>query len=140
VLPEPGGVRCSELTATLGSPRLEVQNRPLEGGESALKVLSTAADSLAMERAGKWISFRTQDRQDTIFQGQPALLVDYMFVEDDPNALDPHLPVVMQGKDLLAWQGGRLWIWIVQAEVPRFPQAERLFQMLIDSAKPLGGA
>jgi hypothetical protein len=133
------GVRSVELAGSFGATRFEVRNQPLQGVISIPQALLAASDALTLERARTFTAYHTLEVDETLLLGEIGLLVSYVFVEEDPNALSQQLPVVMRGEDRLSLLNGHLLIFTVQAEQSRFTAAQGRFQSLCDSAWLEGG-
>jgi len=133
------GVRSVELAGSFGATRFEVRNQPLQGVISIPQALLAASDALTLERARTFTAYHTLEVDETLLLGEIGLLVSYVFVEEDPNALSQQLPVVMRGEDRLSLLNGHLLIFTVQAEQSRFAAAQGRFQSLCDSAWLEGG-
>lgn len=117
-------------------PVIQIATIPIVAARPATQTLALEADALALSRAQELVAYRILEMDDTAtLHGQPALRVSYVFVLDEPDAFEQHLPLVMLGKDLLTCQGDQVIVFSLQAAQAEFEQAQRHFHKLVDSAR-----
>jgi hypothetical protein len=129
------GVTRFRDTRAGGAPStLEVRSIGAAGATSITQTLALESDALSLSRAQDLTAYRILDADGTAtFRGGLALRVSYVYVLDEPDAFEQHLPVVMLGEDVLTYQDERVVIFSVQAAQDEFNRAHQRFQALLDS-------
>jgi hypothetical protein len=131
-----GVLRFRDMRAGGAPSMLEVRSISMAGASSITQTLALEADALALSRAQDLTAYRILETDDAAaFRGQPALRVSYVFVLDEPDAFQQHLPAVMLGEDVLTYQQERVVVFSVQATKDEFDQMQHRFRALLESAR-----
>lgn len=99
----------------------------------AAAAVAAEADGLALNRGRNLTAYSALSSDGSAFRGQPARRTAYAYVEDNANAFLQRLPVVMLGEDLVTYQGGRVYVFSLQAPQDSFAEAQRRFVALLNS-------
>ncbi len=131
-----GAMRFRDMRAGAAPPVFQVQSVRMAGASSVTQTLALEADALALSRAQDMTAYRILETDDAAtFRGQPALRVSYVYVLDEPDAFQQHLPTVMLGEDLLTYQQENVVVFSMQAAQDEFDQARSRFRALLESAQ-----
>lgn len=78
---------------------------------------SEVASLVAFEHAQNLIAFRMLDQQEVKdINGRDAYMINYVFVESDPNVTHASIPSVVRGKDLVYLNGDRAIVVSFQSD------------------------
>ena len=133
--PEPDTLRFRDTRAGGVAPALEVRACAAAEGQPISQTLILQADALALSRAQELLAYRILESDATgVYRGAPLLRVSYVYVREEGDPFQQHLPTVMLGEDLLVYQQGRVFVFSLQAAEDGFASLRGHLRSLLDTA------
>jgi hypothetical protein len=94
-------------------------------GEGATS--SNIVDQIILDRSARLTAYRTGAIEEILLDDQPAIQMEYAFVETEPNPFLNTVPVVVQGRDVVIVRGQQALVVTYLEERSRFEENEFLF-------------
>ncbi len=97
---------------------------------------SEVASLVALEHAQKLTAFRMLDQQEVKdSSGREAYMIDYVFVESNPDVTHASIPSVVRGMDLIYLNGERAIVVSFQADDKNYDRDLGRFYLFLESLK-----
>jgi hypothetical protein len=128
----PSLLKVQDRMATGFNTALVVQQRPLPA--TLAKPLAAAQQSLALERARQWNSYRELSVEEAVsVAGHVGMHVTFAYVEAHPDPFLENLPVVVRGEDYIFEQDGQAYIFTLTASEASYERAHQALLALVRS-------
>jgi hypothetical protein len=111
---------------------LAVQRRPLPG--TLAKPLAAAQQTLALERARQWNSYRELDVLEQVaVAGRVGTHVAFAYIETRQDPFLQNLPIVVRGEDYFFEQDGQAYVFTLTASEANYARAHQALLALVES-------
>ncbi|GAB4569236.1 MAG: hypothetical protein Fur0017_13730 [Anaerolineales bacterium] len=97
---------------------------------------SEVASLVALEHAQNLLAFRILDQQEVIdINGRNAFIIEYVFVESNPDVTHAAIPSVVRGTDFVYLNGNRAVVVSFQADEKNYDRDLGRFHRFLESIK-----